>query len=510
MSGQNVIGLNEPNSYRLISCVISNNEGRQWDVTDQIDSFEITESIYQMFITGSATFVENNNVFNRINFTGQEYIRLHFSGIKGMGEERDEEEQVNQIYRIYSIPAYARDTQTDLSKVLYSVQFCSPLLYEARTKRLSQHFTGTNGQIIDKICTEHLNFEENNNSQNTSEPLVKGGKELGNVFNTLADNVGSVKGFLCPNWTIHKALKHLRDHCEDDSESAMPYGNSYYFYQTATQGFRFHNISSMMNIKYLNGGRTFEVRDSELGIKDDFDDIFGIGSDILNYNKSDMYNTIAGHNHGLYASHILNYDTVNKQITDIDFEFTQQFKLDDEGFYEKPGVVTISKAPPFRLADESIRIPQDDQVVGEGIPLPIAPIAYKQDSITKRHNAAIHFDYNTPHKFSLLDNNTTTGSAHCKTNRERVEALLTTNRINVMISGRTNITCGMMIKVDIAQPTLGGGFVSSFDQNDFLLIESVTWRGSAHGLECHLSCTTDGFQKQIEVDPEPDRTDGDI
>ena len=57
------IGNNQPNSYRLISVVISNNEGNQIDVSNLVDSFSITESIYQMFLTGSITIVDNMNIF---------------------------------------------------------------------------------------------------------------------------------------------------------------------------------------------------------------------------------------------------------------------------------------------------------------------------------------------------------------------------------------------------------------------------------------------------------------
>ena len=81
------IGNNQPNSYRLISVVISNNEGNQVDVSNLVDSFQITESIYQMFLTGSIVIADNINVFNRLNFTGQEYLRLHFCGIEGNEEE---------------------------------------------------------------------------------------------------------------------------------------------------------------------------------------------------------------------------------------------------------------------------------------------------------------------------------------------------------------------------------------------------------------------------------------
>ena len=56
------IGNNKPNSYRLISVVISNNEGNQVDISNLVDSFQITESIYQMFLVGAITIYDNINI----------------------------------------------------------------------------------------------------------------------------------------------------------------------------------------------------------------------------------------------------------------------------------------------------------------------------------------------------------------------------------------------------------------------------------------------------------------
>ena len=154
------IGNNKPNSYRLISVVISNNEGNQIDVSNLVDSFELTESIYQMFLTGSMTIIDNINIFNRINITGQEYVRLHFSGVQGNEEEVPDDEQINQVFRIFNVSNYGSDTSENLSNVIYKLDFCSPLLYLARTKRISQAYRGKTGDILHKICFDKLNFQE--------------------------------------------------------------------------------------------------------------------------------------------------------------------------------------------------------------------------------------------------------------------------------------------------------------------------------------------------------------
>ena len=50
-------------------------------------------------------------------------------------------------------------------------------MYEANIQRISKHYVGKNGEIIDKICTEYLNFKEDKESENSSKPLVKGGRK---------------------------------------------------------------------------------------------------------------------------------------------------------------------------------------------------------------------------------------------------------------------------------------------------------------------------------------------
>ena len=503
MSTQNIIGLNTPNAYRLHGVTISNNEGRSWDLTDEIDSFELNESIYRLFLHGSITIAENNNVFNRINFTGQEYIRLHFSGYQG-DDDDSEGKHINQVFRVFNITSYVRDTKDDLAKVVCGLQFCSPLLYEATTQRISKHFTGKPGQIIEEICKKYLNFDENNNDEKSLKPLVKGGKELGNYFTVLEGDAGEVHGFVCPNWTVNKTIKYLTRNCSDDTQ--QPYGDSYYFYQTASGGFRFCNVGTMQNMVYrmLEGtAAEFAPRDGQQVYSDNPDSQESVGRDILNYNKMNMYNTLVGHTQGVYASSIHNYNTITKQLTTVDNEFTQQFEVGDDGLYTGN---TIADLPSFRLSDENIRVPPETEGMGDGNPLPIAPVGLNADAIIKRHGAAINFDYNTPHTFSnvvevgegVSDSSISSGSAHVKNNRDRVRHLFGLNSINVQIGGRTDLSCGMMINLNIQQPKLQGNIEAETTQNGLMLIEGMRWIGSQQGLELHLSCTSDGF---LETNP---------
>ena len=164
-------------------------------------------------------------------------------------------------------------------------------------------------------------------------------------------------------------------------------------------------------------------------------------------------------------------------------------------------------SPNFRLGAESIRIPPDG---GTGSVLDTASVAYKGDSIIENSGAAVTFDYNTPYSMgqgvNVSGNSALYGTESTKLNRERVEKLFESNRVNIQISGRTNISCGMVINIDLKQATPTTTVKDEITHNGKMLVEGITWRGTGDALETQLSCTTDGYQVVTEthLDHKPD------
>tara|TARA_B100001057_G_scaffold122683_1_gene121529 strand:+ start:197 stop:1708 length:1512 start_codon:yes stop_codon:yes gene_type:complete len=489
-----LVGRNQPNSYRIESITISNSEGNSYEVSNMMQSFQITESIYQMFLTGNIVLLDNINLFNRIGFSGQEYIRIHIGGIQGEEEIVPEDQQINQVFRIFNVTNHYRDIENPKNQV-YSLEFCSPLLYLARTQRISQCYRGKTGTILNKICEEKLNFKKNKNRLNVH---VKGGSELGNHFGVFA-NPGDESGMIVPNWSVYKTLEWLRDHTSDDSESARPWGDSYYFYQTALNGFRFHNVESMLSIEYLNGKVKFSPRMGDGDDSFNYDFVEGRGNDILSFNKNNTHNVIHNHQMGLYSGSIQVFDPKNKTLVTIDSQFTQQFPLTEgsEGEYKKKNAFSV--APNFRLGVENIKIPPDG---GVGTVLDPASDAFKGDSIIENHGASINFDYNNP--FTMGQGINISGHSHMygtervKFDRDRVERLFASNRMNIQISGRTNLSAGMVINIDLKQPTPSTMVKDEVTHNGRMLVEGITWLGTPDALETQLSVTTDGYQVNLD------------
>ena len=57
---------------------------------------------------------------------------------------------------------------------------------------------------------------------------------------------------------------------------------------------------------------------------------------------------------GYMQAQCMIYNTITKQLTEIDNEFTQQFEIENNTKIRK----TIGVSPPFRLSEEGIRSPR--------------------------------------------------------------------------------------------------------------------------------------------------------
>ena len=177
-------------------------------------------------------------------------------------------------------------------------------------------YRGKTGDILNKICQDKLLFKKNKKNAKVHTP---GGKELGNFFSVFQSE-GDETSVLVPNWSVHKTLEWLRDHTSDDTD--VPWGDSYYFYQTAINGFKFHNVESMMKIEYLEGDVKFAPR---MGDGDDdfnYDFVEGRGNDILSYMKRNTHDVLNNHSEGLYGGAIQVYNPITKTLTTVDSRFT--------------------------------------------------------------------------------------------------------------------------------------------------------------------------------------------
>ena len=71
--------------------------------------------------------------------------------------------------------------------------------------------------------------------------------------------------------------------------------------------------------------------------------------------------------------------------------------------------------------------------------------------------------------------------------------------MQVVISGRTDISCGQLINLEIPISSPGEDNVSADFYNGFHLITECMWKLTPSGLETHLKCMKDSVITNIET-----------
>ena len=485
-------GANTPNRYVMHSMTISNNEGYQLDIKQIYQDFMISESIYSNHIGGYVTVIDGSNVFNRIGFTGQEYIRIHFSGIEGIDTEVPFEEQVDITCRIHKVSAMKKTTDGNTRQ--YKLYFISPQSIASKRKRLSKAYSGSLSDISAKILKNELGIQDS--SDKTTD---------GRWMSVRQQSEPQNYHVVVPNYTVNNTLDWLVHNMSVEEGSTR---DSFYLYQTARNGYRLHTVEDMMGIKYLNGEVVFGEPLGGTGDKDaTYDDGEGQGEegrpgpgmDIYDINQVEMFNTEQNTTDGVYSGKRITYNPTLKLYQEIEYSILgqEEYKLNGDGEWE--GGTHISKAPPFRIGNESYRQPSDG-TEGEG-DMGIAMTIEGLESIITYKDAVVDFGYEP--QFNINGVNKNTISLHQDTGlhnfrRNSVKKILDTNTMNIVISGRTNINAGMVINLDLKQPIPGGEEEPEILQNGEMLITALSFQGTKDELVCQLTCSTDGAEVNID------------
>jgi len=509
-------GQNTPNRYFINALTISNSQGLQRDVTGIFNEFQITESIYNNFLTGTIQIADGVNLFEQMGFSGQEFIRISFSGTKLEDEQEDYDHYIDQIFRIYKIS----DVIVRGSVQTYTLHFCSQEWLESKRKRVSRAYQGSLSDILVKVCEEYLKLDyeaEKNDS----------GKYWTVRLQSKPENYSVV----IPNWTVQDTIRWLTSKMsagegeEGSSVSSTP--NSYYFYQTARGGYFLNTISDMYNVKYDKEGKlkwskplsgTGAVLPSEhydympkpqesptmeIVTRDGVMDRQGPGYDIYESKKPVLFDISEATSKGVYSGKRITFNNVSQIYTELNYRLIDDSNWDIDpktGKYKKQNM-HLSEGLPIRTAPEAVmKVSSDGNAVGpEGFKAagPLETL----ESIHDYTDAVIDFGYESPLHINGINDTTTNVHHNTKLSnfhRDKVRNILDANTMRVIVSGRTNINCGLVVETDIKIPMAQSGDVEVVEEsmiNGKFLVTKCTFIGDKKGLTCQLDLAKDGRHK---------------
>tara|TARA_Y100000758_G_scaffold241220_1_gene177257 strand:- start:1290 stop:2750 length:1461 start_codon:yes stop_codon:yes gene_type:complete len=468
-----------PQSYELEILTIVNNEGEGFDVRDLMIECSIFESINRNFLLGELIIGDAVALLENAKLFGQESLRIRFKQPAGVGDETDEDDLIDQLFRIYKVSNIKR---IDESTQAYKLEFCSPGHLQSKRTRISQAFRGSMTDIAAQIAEDHLGIANE----------VKD-KKLEPYFEVREKSQGDNYHVLIPNWTVGYAINYLCASAQGiDSQSGLQ--DSFFWYQTANGGYRIQSLASMMKQDYA-GGRPFVYsqaqgdRDPKMPADSTEPGKLGSSRRILNYEVGSAADVLKGTMQGLFGSKQNTVDNTYQFYIEKTYSFLEKFFAGEEQAMNchpfvrtQPEILHIGTA-----ADKG-----DVNIIGsiEGKGIGSYPNAH---SILTSDRSFVN---DSSDKIHQSDHFTHLGSQQF---RVAAKQLLNYYTMTAVISTRTDISVGQVINLDIPAARGGEGVVEPKFYNGGHLITELRWTLKANKCNLTVKCIKDSVLNNIET-----------
>ena len=316
--------------------------------------------------------------------------------------------------------------------------------------------------------------------------------QLEPYFETAIHDKNQDTKVVIPNWTINYAINWLCARAQGiDSSSGLQ--DSFFWYQVANGGYRMHSLASMLNLDYA-GGRPFVYTQAGAGDgrdapSDSTDpENLGMGRRILEYKVNTAANVLQGTTAGLFGSKQLTIDNTYKFYQEKSYNFLEKFYGSKSAIEEFPFVRTTPEILHIGTAADK----GDVGIIGsqEGKSIGSYPNAY----ITLTSDSS--FVNDTENNIHQINHKAHLGSRRYRT---ATKQLLEYYMINLVLSVRTDISCGQLINLDIPLPRSGDERVDPKFYNGKHLITDIKWRLTPTECSLNVKCIKDSVINQIET-----------
>jgi len=470
-----------PLSYELEVISIVNNEGDGFDIRDIFLECNIYESIHRNFLLGEVIISDQVAFLENAKLFGQESIRIRFKQPTGKGEEAHEDDIIDKVFRIYKVDNVSR---VKGSQQVFQINFCSPEMIKSKRTRISQAFRGSMTDIAAVIAEDHLDIK-NDPEAEKFEPY----------FEVREKSQGDNYHVVIPNWTIGYAINWLCKQAQGiDSNSGLQ--DSYFWYETASGGYRIQSLASMMSLNY-GGGRPFIYSDANTADGQDLpydstsaEGQYGMGRRILGYKIESQADVLSGVVNGLFASKQTTVDNTFKFYTEKTYNFLEKhFSGDGMALDPNPFIRTQPEnlhigSKSTNGGDVNIIGTIEDKAIGDftdAYQILTSDASFVNDDKDDIHQAN-HFTHLGSSQF-----------------RNAANQLLKYYTMSVLISARSDISVGQLINLTMPSVRPGEDMTESKFAGGDHLITDIKFQLTKSELRTNLTVIKDSVLNHIET-----------
>tara|TARA_Y100001963_G_scaffold57872_1_gene80995 strand:+ start:4954 stop:6444 length:1491 start_codon:yes stop_codon:yes gene_type:complete len=473
----------KPFSYDLEVCTLVNNEGEGFDLRKVFGGIKIHESITQNFLLGEIGIVDSTGLLENARIFGQETLRIRFKSPFGLEDEMDDEDVIDQIFRIYNVGQVQRVGQNTL---IYNLKFCSPELLQAKRIRVSQALRGSLTNMAAQLAEDHLGIKVENKN-----------KKLTPYFEVREKSSEENFQIVIPNWSVNYAMNYLIGEAQG-TKKGSGLQDCFFFYQTANAGFRIQSLDSMMKVDYLNGDPfVYTPADQGDPQKIPWDNVepgrMGMGRRILSYQILSTAKVLEATVNGFFGSKQITVDNTFQYHHDRSYSYLDKF-------YEGKGQA-MNDHPLVRTTDETMYIGEsaDQEETGDLVSGSYAE--YKNISSYGDANVLLlsdrHYVNDEKNKINQPSHNAHEGQEQY---RQALDQLLKYYKIQILLPVRTDISVGNLINLEIDAVRPGEESHSeAYFHTGKHLITDIMWELTLDECKTHITVIKDSLINQIET-----------
>lgn len=455
--------------FSIDSISLINQYGESVDISKLVVSIRMFESIYNKFCTAEIGILDGLDLPKYYRMTGQESVRIAIRQKEGIGDTASDEFSIDKTFRLYKIENLQRPQE---SIQTYVMKLCDPRMLFSRRKRVSRTLRGSYDEMLQKVLLELGKFKT---------------EEFDEWTKTSPTNYQ----FISPNWTVGTLIDYFTSSSAADGGD---YINGMFFYQTLNGGFRFTDITQMFKREYP---LSFSMKPRSATLDTDKQDINspgGLNTQILHYEKPQLFNTLQGTVKGAYSSFMKAYDPIRKLNEDIKYDMQETFSRGKH-----------LSGYPMILLDEDEKVMTSENPIDPKISPAVSEIDVDL-APNKELYSQVLYDINMVHSFddaSDISSDQVFRGIENKDagvlERNAMMEILKQHTVLVTIPLRTDMSVGMVIQLDLPPAESNTGDATDKINDNRYLITDLSI--SANPLEydglCHLKCIKESFAKKI-------------
>jgi len=217
----NSTGVGNPGAFRM-EIKIYSATGEERDITQLVDTFEVTESIFQQAMVGEFRIVDGVNLFEELNITGNEKLSVVLrKQLDGQGQAED----MQSDWYIIDIPLFARP-KPDVQA--YTLRCVSAFGLVSKMRRVQHVMKGPPSDILKRLYEECGVDDLNKTLADYNDFL----RPDNNSFKLLVGDSSStgVMTYIPTKQTYSEAIMQIL------SKTAAPNGSPFFCYETFIGG----------------------------------------------------------------------------------------------------------------------------------------------------------------------------------------------------------------------------------------------------------------------------------